>query len=184
MKCSGFNIEIIRGETCSIAFTLVDSTGKPFVLLTTDTFANLNARFRVKENPYTKAEETYIIDKVLDLNTVKRFSDAEIIDLEIHLTPSLHYFEHQWNNTFGPLAGYENRLFYHPHLNEYRYYENGAWVPYSITLTVPFEPADTVNLDYKEYFYDLVIEADNDGETIEYVNILVNQHRFVISYKV
>ena len=53
-----------------------------------------------------------------------------------------------------------------------------------VLITVQFDIADTVNLDYRQYAYDLIIEAGNDEDVIEYVNILIEQRPFVVTYRV
>ena len=186
MRLSGLNIEIIRGETAAVAFTLTDPDGQPFRLLLSDMFSVLHARFKVKENVYEKNPSSFLIDKVFDLSTVKRFSDIAIINLKTYNLGQ--YIDWQWNESFVPEPEDIDRLFYHQDLKEYRYYDAegtpSKWVPYEVLITVQFDIADTVNLDYRQYAYDLIIEAGNDEDVIEYVNILIEQRPFVVTYRV
>ena len=197
MRVIGFNIEIIRGESANVVFNLVTPNGEPFRLMPADTFSILQARFRVKSGAYRKSlvSEEYLIDKIFLLNDtllLKRFSDTEIIDLSEYRLGEF-YDPLRFDDTDAPLDENDDvisdRLFYHPLLKEYRYYESndggGRWVLYEAIVTVPFEPEDTQDLDYKTYVYDLVLEAsDEEDGLITYRSVLVDQHSFTVTYRV
>lgn len=184
MRINGFDLEIVRSETASVAYTLMNEDNTPFIVLTTDMYQFLDARFTVKKDGYSRNEEDYPIDFLLSLANVKRFSDAAIIDI-LSYYPTFNPL--LWDDSKAPLAADINRLFYHPGVGDYRYY-NGTraqWVPYSVVVTVPFKPSDTENLEYREYFYDLSIEAGTlNPRTVEYRKMLIPQHSFTVSYKV
>lgn len=186
MKANGFNIELIRGESAALQINLITYDGRPFRLLTDDLFAFLNLRFRVKENPYQATESIYVIDKLLPLDTSKRFSDIEIIDISQYKVGVYHYDSTQFDSTYPPDSGDINRLFYHPVVDEYRYWDADItqWVIYDTTVVIPLAPADTLNLAYKKYVYDVVLEAGSEESVVEYVQVIIDQHDFVISYKV
>lgn len=184
MRQLGFNLEIIRGETTSVTYTFTDRYGHPFILPTTATYAFLQLHFKVKDNAYSISTDTYIIDKVFDVNSYKRFDSVDIINIQTY-SPST-YNALMWDDSEPPLEADMNRLFYHPALNEYRYYDSvsASWVIYEFVVTIPFEIADTVNLDYKVYSYDLVLEAGTDANTIAYNKVMISQHSLTITYRV
>lgn len=185
MKILGYNLEIVRGENTSIAFTIVDQDGKPFRLLSSDTFSFLDARFKVKTDPTDAKGLHPILDFILPLDSIKRFSDPTIVNIFDYF-PSFNKIV--WDDAQPPLNAYVNRLFYHPGVGDYRYYDFtlSKWIPYSVVITIPFAPEDTADLDYRQYFYDLTLEAGNvtSPRTVEYVKMLVPQHTFTVVYKV
>lgn len=186
MKLSGLNIEMVRGESTSVAFTFIDEHGAPPRLLLEDMFGHLYIHFRVKTNPYTKDLPVYAIDKRLDINGVKRFSDVDIINLKTYNLGQ--YNAYQWKESFAPLAEDLNRLFYHQDLKEYRYYDASGtpskWIIYDFIVTVPFIPEETKLLDYRQYVYDLILEAGTYENEVEYEQVLVEQKNFTIVYRV
>lgn len=186
MKLSGLNIEMVRGESTSVAFTFVDETGAPPRLLLEDMFGHLYVHFRVKSNQYAKDLPTYVIDKRLDINNIKRFSDVEVLNLKEYSLAN--YIAHRWNEDFAPLTADLNRLFYHQDLKEYRYYDASGtpskWLAYDFIVTVPFIPEETKALDYRQYAYDLILEAGTNENEVEYEQVLVEQKNFTIAYRV
>lgn len=184
MKQFSYDLEIVRGETATAKYTFIDEQGQPYRLPTTDTWAFIQARFKVKYDPYSRGVSTYLIDKVFDLSSVKRFSDTDIINIKYY--DAYAYNKLLWDNSQPPASEDIDRLFYHPDLKEYRYYDtvSASWVEYEFTLQVPFAIADTSNLDYKDYVYDLTIEAGDTIGTIDFVNVLVTQHKFTVTYRV
>ena len=190
MRFSGLDIEITRGETASAVFVITDENGAPFRLLPEDSFLLLDVAFKVKADPLSKDQAAYIIEKHLDISSLKRFSEEAILNLQDD--QPLYYNPLLWDDSH---AGDADRLYWHQGLNEYRYYDAAIskWVPYSASIEVPFDPSDTKTLDYKEYFYDLILEAGNQSGisdsgdatiAVEYERPLVVQHRFVVSYRI
>lgn len=183
MKLNGLDINIIRGETASLTFLLNGDYGRPLILLNEDMFDNLVVSFKVKSNSQT-ISSSYLINKALNINDFKRFDEETIIDTREYLVGKGTYDKFTWSGCIldNPFE-WPNQLFYHPDLNEYRYYENSEWVEYSHEVVILFDPVDTKDLPYATYFYDLVLEASN-GEAVEYENVLINQHRFSVVYRV
>lgn len=185
MKLNGLDIEITRGETASITYDLKDSSGKPFVFLNSDMFDKLEIAFKVKPNSQT-ITSAYLINKSFNINHIIRFDSEEIINIKEFMVGQGTYDKFTWSGCLfsDPLAVWPNQLYYHPDLNEYRYFfEEDIFTLYDVTLTVSFDPSDTKDIPYATYYYDLVLEASN-GDIIEYENILVNQHRFSVAYRV
>lgn len=191
MKLKGLDIEIIRGETASVSFTINDSNGAPLRLLNSDMFDNLDILFKVKRNSQTIKSE-YVIHKALNINNIKHFASEEILNVKEEIAKYGGIYDpYTWSGCIfeDEDGSIKDQLYYHPDLDEYGYYwetmweETNGWVPYSLDITIPFESGDTANLSYGDYYYDLVLEASNDSGP-EYENILVNQHRFSVTYRV
>lgn len=183
MKIKGLDIEIIRGETGSITYLLNNAYGEPLVLINEDMFDRLEIAFKVKSNAQT-INTPYLIYKSLNINGFKRFDNETILDIRQYLVGIGTYDAFTWSGcVLTPPNTWPNQLFYHPGLDEYRYIEGGVWIDYEHEVVVSFDPVDTKDIPYGNYYYDLVLEAYN-GSVAEYQNVLVEQHRFSVVYRV
>lgn len=183
MKVHGLNVTLIRGEYAALSFELVDKIGKPFIMLAPEEGDKIFIYFRVKENAFAKIPETYIINKELEFNdNVYAFDDDEIINVE-EAYPS-GYNPYAWNPEIVGLVA--RKLYYHPDLDEYAYFDDVKYefVLYKLEIIVPFDSSETIDLDYKTYYYSIVLEVIGASGDVIYNNTLVDQHTLIITYQV
>lgn len=148
MKIINNKIYIAKGETPTYDVSVIDKqTEAPYML--PSGINNPVIEFIVRPSVYNRADD-YVFRAYLDYSTHKKFETPELVE----------YTDNQWDDSNAPSSGDEEKLHFRitsDGIKEYRYYENGAWVPYEFRISFMFPYEATSLMESKQYKYEVVL---------------------------
>lgn len=153
------NISLARGESVSLAFTILDTNGRPFILPPLPEGYESIITFTVRTSTYDEV----VLQKVLHMNSDKtHIVVGDVVDdrspngynrfisQSINTTEDLDEYFGDGNNK-DTVVEYEGKYYFWARSDD-----GEGYAEYDFSFTLPLQSDETIGLDAKYYVYDLI----------------------------